>query len=303
MFLKNRLYILIFLCITNIVLLFDIEGTKSIVFKTALGGVNFIRISIAKAFQFGENFNTVFSSRNEIIKENTRLQKEILEYRKQLKSIDVLIFENQKMRQLLQFSYSLEYDIIPANIISAASGEGGSQFIIDRGKRYGIQKDFIACVIYGNKLVLLGKVVIANEKTAIIQNIKEYNFSMPVITSNSNQRGVLTGQGINNQYLTLVFDSLYLTKNVFVGEDVQIYEYSETFPRGIPIGVISHLNVNEENSLISAEITPFVSYDMLDMVVLLVPKEDAYEGQSYDTDILEREEINDEQIGEGTGNL
>lgn len=304
MFLKNRLYIFIFLCIVNIILLFDIEGNKSILFRLLSGSSNVIKISVAELFQFGSNMSILFTSRNEIMKENNRLQKEILEYRKQLKSIDVLVFENQKMRQLLQFSYSLEYDIIPANIITSSSGEGSNQFIVDRGREDGIGENFIACAIYGNKLVLLGKVIISNQNTAIIQNIQEYNFSMPVITSNSQQRGILTGQGINKKYLTLVFDSLYLTKNVFVGEDIYIYEYSKTFPRGIPIGIISHLNVNEKDSMISAEITPYVSYDMLDMIVLLVPKKDSYGSDTYERQTSDTaKEEGDEEIIEEAGNL
>lgn len=270
---KRRALWITILLLINFFLILGIDNNVNLLSNIIRSSTNFVFTLTGQSVKVTKAIINSFESYKSIKSENEQLKKTINEYQTQFKSIEALLYENSKLRTLLQFNYSINYRLFPAHIITSVRGEGNDEFLIDRGLEIGIDVEMIVCAIYKQRLVLLGKITQVRRKTAIFTSIQKRGFSLPIISAESEQIGILKGIGATHKNLDVLFDSIYKSQLVFVGEEIQVQEYSTMFPQGIPIGIITDVSTNTEDLLLKATVEPFILPQNVDVVLVLMPKE------------------------------
>ncbi|WP_213818479.1 rod shape-determining protein MreC [Garciella nitratireducens] len=101
---------------------------------------------------------------------NEKLQKEIIELKKNQVELETLKSENERLKKLLNFQKkNSQYNYITAEIVSIDPEVWFDVFIIDKGFSDGIQKNMPICVEEG----LVGKVIEVGENTSKILAISD----------------------------------------------------------------------------------------------------------------------------------
>jgi len=156
--------------------------------------------------------------------------------------------ENIQLRNMLQESFYVldttrvfhadsitfqRYVHFPAKVINKSVNRQFNFLTIDRGRRGGIYEgmavigpDGIAGVVYG-----------VSEHFATIMPVINRHFRVSVRFKKNNHFGSLSWDGRSYRHATLNEISLHVP--VSVGDTLVVAGFSESFPEGIPVGVVS----------------------------------------------------------------
>lgn len=202
----------------------------------------------------------VFYHRN--LLRNERLKKEIDLLRNKLNTLNEIYLENNRLRALLSFKQKTPYKVIAARVIARSPDNWSSIIIVDKGQFNGIKRGSVVI----NYLGLVGRVIETTKSTCKIMLINDPNFGVSAIVQRSRQEGLVTGTLGNSLIMK------YLTKDsdVKVSDSVITSGLTNTYPKGLVIGVVTA--VGEEFSGLShyAIIRPAVDLSNLEEVLIIV---------------------------------
>lgn len=162
--------------------------------------------------------------------------------------------ENQTLRNLLSVPVTPDHQILPAKIISL------SRFaIINQGSNTGINPGMPAVI----DNLLVGIVSSTSPTTSKIQLLTDPDFSLDVITL-SQASGKLVFQN-NSLMLTNI-----LQKQTISPEEPIYTKGSDTIPSGLLIGTIKSINQNETSVYQSASVTPAITINDQDHILIIL---------------------------------
>lgn len=138
--------------------------------------------------------------------------------------------ENVALRELLHYSSRENLKFTTAKVISDRGGPFARTVLVNAGLNFGIETG--QPVINADGMV--GRVVESAEHSARVLLLTDINSRIPVITENSRERSIASGN--NTDMLTL----LYLADDtkVAVGEKLVTSGDGATVPAGLPVGEI-----------------------------------------------------------------
>lgn len=199
-------------------------------------------------FDAGGWLSGVFASRNSLLRDNSRLQKEHLALMAQMQRYEALEVENQRLRELLQSSVKVGGRTSVAEIISVDLDPFKRQIVLNKGTRDG--------VTLGQPLLdargVLGQIVHASLYTSSALLITDPTHALPVQVLRNGLRGIAFGSGSSNR-----LDLPYLANNadIQVGDLLVSSGLDGRFPPDYPVGkVVSvKLDPNEPFAKVSAE--------------------------------------------------
>lgn len=168
--------------------------------------------------------------------------------------------ENAALRELLHYTSEEQLRFTTAKVISDRGGPFTRTALINAGTGLGIAED--QPVINGQGLV--GRIIEAGEHSARILLLTDINSRMPVITSESRERSIASGN--NTDELTM----LYLPEDsrVAVGEKLVTSGDGDTIPAGLPVGEV----IRVENNIVT--VRPYASWHRLDYVSAILREKD-----------------------------
>lgn len=169
--------------------------------------------------------------------------------------------ENSALRELLHYTNEEELRFTTAKIISDRGGPFTRTALINAGTGLGITEG--QPVINGQGLV--GRIIESGEHSARILLLTDINSRMPVITSDSRERAIATGN--NTEELTMLY--LPDDSQVAVGEKLVTSGDGETIPAGLPVGEVVSIN----NGVV--KVRPYASWQRLDYVSAIHREKDA----------------------------
>lgn len=177
-----------------------------------------------------------FSYFQDLKTENLKLKLEIA----RLQSVDhqsqMLKGENASLRDMLKVPQSTVPNFVTARVLGVSVNPLSSGAIIEAGKNHGVQIDNIVI----NQDGLVGRVVNVSDNFANIMLVSDHNSRIPVITSLSHTRGILTAHGDS---LKLI----YLPDNhsIQVGEKIYTSGDGKIYPHGLLVGEVSDIAGSE----------------------------------------------------------
>ena len=218
------------------------------------------------------SFNLGFTSSKTLQGEIDRLNEQIAQYEDQLADYDELKHRLQSYEDILELKnenkdYTLEY----ADIIGTDGEDAFSSLIIDKGESSGVKVN--DPVVSGNYLVGIVKKV--NRSYSIVETILNPDVSVSAMESKTRETSYITSTVQQASKGNCVFASLEQTTAVSPGGIIVTSGIGGVFPKGLFIGVVSHVLESEYDITSYAIVTPSVDFANLEDVFVIT----SFEGQ------------------------
>ena len=186
--------------------------------------------TMSSPVSFVSNINESFQSYLFVHSKNEQLAKENEQLKTKLINLSGYKYENERLKELLNYTEKLKYKYISAKVVGNTSGPFYSSIIIDAGLKHNVKKG--QAVV--NESGLIGRIIEVGEKSSRVLLLTDINSNIPVITSRSREPAIMSGN--NNDTPRL----LYLPNEAKTNE-MEIVMTSgdgDVYPYGLHVGVV-----------------------------------------------------------------
>ena len=203
-----------------------------------------------------------------VVAENEQLKSEIADLKAGYREYEELSEENERLRQLLNFSARhSDFKFDTAKILSISSSNWEDRFTISKGSE---NSDIAAgdCVIteLGN---LVGVVYEVGASSSVCIGVTDTRFSAGVLIENSGDTIVAQGDFSHMKDGLLTLDYIGSSTVVFRDDAVMTSGKGGTYPRGLLIGYIAEVSEKGSGLGIYATIRPAASAgDLTDVYII-----------------------------------
>ena len=181
--------------------------------------------------------------------------------------------ENERLREQLDFSLSMDEKNIPAQIISRDLDSAYSYLTIDKGTINGIKKNMpVVAIQHGNR-GLVGKVVQVGTFTSQIMPIYNIDNIVSARIQNTRDLGLVNGLGSQDKPLNMQYIRKRVLDDLHYGDIIVTSGENDNYMRDIPIGSISKITVLDYNSQLNIELIPVIDFARLETVIVVNQKE------------------------------
>lgn len=214
---------------------------------------------------------SAYNEGNEIMLENTRLNAEIEELRKQIADYNDITAQNQFYKEYLGIKEANpDFEFAPATLISRDNDDPYGSFVINRGSLAGIKK-YDPVITESGLVGFIGEVGLTSCK---VTTILSHELTLGALDNRTSDSGIVTGK------LELAEAGLCRLANLSRSCSVAIGDYVVTsgegiFPEGLLIGSIESIGSDEYNTSIYAEVKPFADIFEIRNVMVIT----SFEGQ------------------------
>ena len=269
----SEFLLIIFVLLSSLLLAFNSGG-----FVVNLKKVGF---SIISSVEKGVHFvvdgitNTVNSvgELRKLKKEYNELVLKLENYEQMQRSNADITKENERLKEQLGFSISMDEKNIPAQIISRNLDNAYSYLTIDKGSVNGIKKNMPVVAFQNGNQGLVGKVIQVGTFTSQIMPIYNVKNIVSVRIQNTRDLGLVSGLGTQNQPLLLQHIRKRVMEELSYGDVVVTSGENDNYMRDIPVGTITKITALDYNSSLNIELTPIIDFARLENVIVVNQKE------------------------------
>jgi len=242
------------------------EGGIGSVLNPIQGFIYNVNYKIKGSISFVASFSDVKKENEELRKKNDELEKKLLDY-------DVLKEQNKTLTEMFQLKNPEDdYKKIGCNITHKSGGSFFDEFVIDRGSKDGIQKKMVVISSKG----IIGQVTQTASNWAVVQSLANPNIAIsagkPDLGDVKGYTGILKGYKDSNNNLLAKLTLLPLDADVKKGDVIVTSAYGGVYPKGYRIGEVISVDSDSVNLMKYAIIQPYVNYNKLDEVFVVIPK-------------------------------
>lgn len=244
--------------------LHDVQGVGSSALRPFQIAATRVAQPFRDAYDYLDSLANVKSENARLRKENSVLRSEIIINSEKAQAYPGLV-------KLLHYhqgaSFPKDYRAVNARVISFAGSPFGHTLEIAAGSSSGLGVN--SPVVSGEGLV--GLVSNVSSDTAVVTLLSDPNSYVPALDLHTGVSGVVhTGPGG-----TLILDDVQKQLKVDAGDVLVTLgttssRYPDLYPRGIPIGKVSTVNVTDTASFLQVQMQPFANLSSLDSVAALV---------------------------------
>lgn len=181
--------------------------------------------------------------------------------------------ENERLKEQLDFSISLDEKNIPAQIISRNIDNAYSYFTIDKGSSNGIRKNMPVIAFQNGNQGLVGKVIQVGTFTSQIIPVFNFDNMVSARIQNTRDLGLVSGSGSQDLPLEMQYIRQRVRNEISIGDIVVTSGENSNYMRDIPIGRISSIEDISYNSQLRIYIDPMIDFARLENVVVVNQKE------------------------------
>lgn len=233
--------------------------------------------SIEKAFHYVSDgvVNTVNSvgELRKLKKEYNELVIKLENYEQMQRSNADIRKENERLREQLDFSISLDEKNIPAQIISRDLDNAYAYLTVDKGSVNGIKKNMPVVAYQNGNKGLVGKVVSVGTFTSQIMPIYNLNNMVSARIQQTRDLGLVSGMGSQDNPLKMRYIRKRILDSLHYGDIVVTSGENNNYMKDIPIGTISKISSQAYSSTLDIELTPMIDFNRLENVIIVNQKE------------------------------
>lgn len=181
--------------------------------------------------------------------------------------------ENERLREQLDFSVSLDEKNIPAQIISRDLDNAYAYLTVDKGSVNGIKKNMPVVAYQNGNKGLVGKVVSVGTFTSQIMPIYNLNNMVSARIQQTRDLGLVSGMGSQDNPLKMQYIRKRILDSLHYGDIVVTSGENNNYMRDIPIGTISKVSSQAYSSTLDIELTPMIDFNRLENVIIVNQKE------------------------------
>lgn len=209
------------------------------------------------------------SEKEDLLNKIDLLEQENRQLLKQNANLEILKEENKKLREYHDFIEENKYKYVLANIVSQGlmlnSSESDNIILIDKGYNNGLSPGL---AVVNSEGVIIGKI---NEVKSNISRVfvasNPYCKLAASIQGSDNTQGIAQGE----LGLTITMDYIPQTLNIAKGDLVITSGLEDMIPKGLLLGKISQVNKESNEIWQKAIIEPFIDYNNLSIVSVILP--------------------------------
>ncbi len=192
---------------------------------------------------------------------NEMLNQQIITLRAQIREVEALIYENERLREMLDFKDTHpEFDLVGCSIIGKSPENTSNVFIINKGSKNGIAKNMPVVTNKG----LVGRVIETGKGWAKVMPLNDQRSSVSIIVNRTRDNGILKGDlgsGLTG--------SLPPEAAVVEGDDLITSGMGAIYPAGLYVGKITGIGTGGKELLKSVKVGPAVDFNKLEEVFVL----------------------------------
>ncbi len=172
---------------------------------------------------------------------------------------------NIRLKKMLGFKKRARARLIAARVAGRNYVGFSHAVLIDVGQDEGLREKLPVVTDAG----LVGKVVLVAPHTSVVQLINDMNFRASAMTQRSRVVGIFAPAGAGRFYL----NDVPAQADVKPGDVVITSGYSENFPKGIRIGLVTRVAAKKNSLLKTIEIKPSVKPQDVENVFVIMKKQ------------------------------
>jgi len=253
---------ILMLMFSNIGFMADIKNFGLSAFLGVRGGIYGVYSVVSR---------TVLSVKElaDLRKEHAELLKQLERYEELERSSAEIYQENIRLREQLNFSKTLRYNRIPAEISGMDPDNLFSAIVINRGSYSGIKNDMAVVAWQDGIQALVGKVIQAGTFESLVMPIFDINSQVSARFSVSRYEGIAEGQGNSEIPLLMRFVPKRARNEINIGDVVVSSGMGGIFPAGINIGRVNSVNIHEYISTLEVSVIPMIDFSRLEYVFII----------------------------------
>lgn len=267
-------FVLILLLIISGICLAFSSGSFVISFKTI--GFNILSTAQKGIHSVSKGITNTFTAVKELSqlkKDYDVLSKKLENYEQMLRYNADIKKENERLREQLDFSISLEEKNYPAQIIGRETDNLNSYITINKGSSVGIKKNMPVIAFQNGEVGLVGKISQVGKYTSIIMPIYNSNCTVSARIQNTRDLGLVIGSSNPDSPLIMSYIKKRVLEELHYGDVIVTSGENHNYMKDVPIGSISKITVLDYNSSLNIELTPIIDFSRLENVVVVNLKE------------------------------
>jgi rod shape-determining protein MreC len=235
-------------------------------FSTVEKGIHFVVSGVSDTFNSVKELKRLKKDYNELV---LKLEN----YEKMQRSNADIRKENERLREQLDFSISMDEQNFPAQIISRDFDNVYAYLTIDKGSVNGIKKNMPVVAFQNGNQGLVGKVVQVGTFTSQIMPIYNMDYIVSARIQNSRDLGLVNGSGSQDNPLLMQYIRKKVADELSYGDIVVTSGENDNYLKDIPIGTISKIISLDYNSSLDIELTPIIDFSRLENVIVVNQKQ------------------------------
>jgi rod shape-determining protein MreC len=196
-----------------------------------------------------------------IREENRQLRKELEFVQGQNNQLREAAVATQRLEAILNFKQRSIPDMVAAQVIGRDATNWYRGIILNKGEQEGVRAEMGVITPAG----VVGRVVKATSSSSVVLLMTDPNNAIAAMVQGTRDEGIV--EGTRNGRARMKYIPLLST--VHPGDRVITSGLTGSFPRGLAIGVMTHIEKEEGDLFRSAELEPEVDMTKLDEVLVI----------------------------------
>lgn len=209
--------------------------------------------------------------------ENSKLQTELATLRNDVRRLDVLQKENNKLRKQLGFSLSFPSRLLPSEVVGRGDMTGWRNVLrLNKGTRDGVSGGSPVITVDG----LIGRIISVSERGCEVLLITDPNFKVSCSIERTDTLGIVRGNGValaGKSTLNMIAATMpckmdYVSQSYILkdGDRISTSGLGSGFPKNIPVGYVHSASVDESGLCQEIEVIPFVNIPNAEHLFILM---------------------------------
>jgi len=212
-----------------------------------------------------ERVSTRVMNASYIYEENRILRGRLMEVSMENMALREQVREVERLRRLVGFSVECSTGCVAARVLGQASPREGGGIKLDRGTDARVDRNMVVISPDG----LVGRIVEAGRSHSWAKRLIDPGSKVSAMLSRTRSGGILRTSGRGR----LVMEWVPPGADVALGDTVISSGYGLVIPKGIPIGRVRSIVERPTEFSLSLEVEPFVDFNLLEEVFVLVPEQ------------------------------
>ena len=202
-------------------------------------------------------------------REHADLLRQLDRYQELERSNAEIYQENIRLKEQLDFSRTLRYRRIPAQISGRDPDNLYSAVVINKGSYSGVSNNMPVVAWQNGTQALVGKVVQTGVFESLVMPVFDINSQASSRFSVSRFEGIVEGQGSSETPLLMRFVPRRARDEINIGDIVITSGMGGIFPSGINIGRVGAVNILEYETTLEVEVIPMIDFSRLEYVFVI----------------------------------
>ncbi|MCL2720134.1 MAG: rod shape-determining protein MreC [Treponema sp.] len=287
---NSSVFIFVVLILVSSVLL--LLSTRDFIFGVKNVGLSFfsgIRGGIHEINSFVSRTVLSISELATLRQEHANLLRQLDRFQEMERSNAEIYQENIRLKEQLDFSKTIRYRHIPAQISGRDPDNLFSAIVVNKGSFSGVSNNMAVVAWQDGTQALVGKVIQTGIYECLVMPVFDMNSQVSSRISVSRYEGIIEGQGHWETPLLLRFVPRRARDDINIGDVIISSGMGGIFPENINIGRVSSINILEYETTLEIEVIPMIDFSRLEYVFIIEaeniePEIVFYEYSGYDYD-------------------